>query len=394
MSVAGINPGSYAAGIQANFAGNQGYLSTSASATLTVTPPPPDGVLGFTGVPGNITVNATDSSGAVVTYIAPSAVDEADPTSTAAVSCSPASGSTFATGATTVTCTATDFDDTSASATFIVTVNDTDLGITGMPANIAVDATSTSGAVVSYSAPTAVDETGETSAAVGCTPASGSAFAIGTSTVTCTATDPDDAPASVTKSFTVTVSDTDLALSGVPANISVTATGPNGAVVTFAAPAGVDEAGDSAAATATCAPASGSTFKVGTTTVTCTASSADDSPATVATTFSVTVLVDMNVAASVSPNMATTGTLVTGKVVFSDTGAVSRTVTLVVNFVDPSGAVINSTKAVVKVDAGQTATRTFTFKVAKSFPPGTYSFVATASDVTGTVVSSAPFTVT
>jgi hypothetical protein len=481
-SVAGINPGSYAGGIQANFAGNQGFLGTSAAATLTVNPPPIDGVLSLNGMPGNITVNATDSTGAVVTYAAPTAVDELDFTSTASVSCAPASGSTFAIGTTTVTCTATDIDDTSAAATFTVTVNDADLALTGMPANITADATGPGGAVVTYAAPAAADEASESSAsAASCTPASGSTFAIGTTTVTCTATDADDSPNTVSQSFTVTVNDTDLALSGVPATMTVNATGPSGAVVAYAAPTALDEAGDSLApavscapasgftfpigtttvtcvasdgddtpASATqsfnvtvldtdlaiigipgnvtviatgssgavvtyalptavdeggdspavavsCAPASGSTFAVGTTTVTCTASSADDNPATVSATFTVTVLVDMTGSASVSPSTATTGTLVTGTVSVTNTGAVTRTATVVMTFTFNSqsgGVTVNTTKAVVKLDAGQSATRTFTFKVSKSSARGAYSFVATVSDVTGTVSSSATFTVT
>jgi hypothetical protein len=480
-SVLGINPGSYPGGIQANFAGNQGFVGASASATLTVNPPALDGVLGLNGVPGNISVNATDSSGAVVTYTGPTAVDELDFTSTATASCAPASRATFAVGTTIVTCTATDLDDTSATATFTVTVTDTDLALTGLPADITTNATGPSGAVVTYAAPAVTDESSESSASVvSCTPASGSTFSIGTTTVTCTASDADDTPASVTQSFTVTVNDTDLTISGVPANITVNATsssgagvnyaapvavdeggdspaaavscvpasgstfpigtttvtcvasdtddtpasaaasftvtvldtdlaitgvpgnltviatGSGGAAVTYATPSAVDEGGDSPSAATSCAPASGSTFAVGTTIVTCTASSADDAPATVSATFTVTVLVDLNVAVSVSPSAATTGTVVTGSVSVTNTGSVSRTATVAMTFTfnSPSGAItVSSTKAIIKVDAGQSATRTFTFKVSKSSARGSYSFVATASDATGAVSSSATFTV-
>ena len=64
------------------------------------------------------------------------------------------------------------------------------------------------------------------------------------------------------------------------------ATGPNGAVVTYAAPATSDAVDGSG--TAACSPASGSTFAVGTTTVTCTASDAAGNAAT-PTTFRVVV---------------------------------------------------------------------------------------------------------
>ena len=169
-------------------------------------------------------------------------------------------------------------------------MSDTDLGLTGVPADITTNATGTSGAVVSYSGSGAVDEAGDSPAAIAsCTPASGATFAIGTSTVTCTASDTDDAPSTASQSFTVTVSDTDLGLTGVPADITANATGTSGAVVSYSAPGAVDEAGDSPAAIASCTPASGSTFAIGTSTVTCTTSDTDDAPNTVIQTFTVTV---------------------------------------------------------------------------------------------------------
>ena len=86
-----------------------------------------------------------------------------------------------------------------------------------------------------------------------------------------------------------TTTDTDLGLTGVPANITVAATHLSGSVVTYTAPTAVDEAGDNPAPTVSCAPSSGSTFVIGITTVTCTASDADDTPSTVSGTFTVTV---------------------------------------------------------------------------------------------------------
>ena len=84
---------------------------------------PVDNDLGLTNMPGNITTNATSPQGAVVTYAPPTVVDEDNPLP--AVNCSPAAGSTFAIGTTTVTCTVTDSDDTNSpvSKSFTVTVN-------------------------------------------------------------------------------------------------------------------------------------------------------------------------------------------------------------------------------------------------------------------------------
>jgi hypothetical protein len=367
------------------------------SFTVTVS----DTDLAITGVPADITTNATSPSGAVVTYAAPTAVDEAGDSPAATVACTRASGSTFAIGTTTVTCTATDADDTptTASQGFTVTVLDTDLAITGVPADITTNATSPSGAVVTYASPTAVDEAGDSPVAtVSCGPASGSTFPIGTTTVTCTATDADDTPSTVSQSFTVTVLDTELAITGMPANITAIATGASGSVVTYAAPTAVDEAGDSAAATVSCAPASGSTFAVGATTVTCTASSADDSPPTVSATFTVTVLVDLNVSVSVAPTTATTGAKVVGSVSLTNVSAVSRTVTLVetFSFLSPTGETITLTSSSVTIHLapGQTVTRSVTFKVTRDLTRGTYSFAATASDLAGSTTTSATFNVT
>lgn len=70
-----------------------------------------------------------------------------------------------------------------------------------LPVNVVVDATSPGGAIVSFAATANDDEDGAFLPA--CTPASGSLFAIGTTTVSCTATDSGGLDA--TGSFTVTV---------------------------------------------------------------------------------------------------------------------------------------------------------------------------------------------
>jgi hypothetical protein len=70
-------------------------------------------------LPGDMTVMAGDSSGAVVSYDA-SAEDAIDPNPT--LSCTPPSGSTFAIGTTTVTCVATDASGNQANGSFSVTV--------------------------------------------------------------------------------------------------------------------------------------------------------------------------------------------------------------------------------------------------------------------------------
>jgi hypothetical protein len=99
-----------------------------------------------------------------------------------------------------------------------------------------------------------------------CHPASGSGFPVGTTSVSCTATDTHGL--SATAHFDVTVTDHTAPALTLPGNLTATATTPTGATVTFAASASdlVD-----GARPAVCAPASGSTFSIGTTTVACTA---------------------------------------------------------------------------------------------------------------------------
>jgi hypothetical protein len=81
---------------------------------------------------------------------------------------------------------------------------DADLSL-AQPSNVTVNATSPAGAVVHYTNPAASDEDLST-VTVGCVPPSGSTFAIGDTTVTCTATDTDgDANSPVQKTFNVHV---------------------------------------------------------------------------------------------------------------------------------------------------------------------------------------------
>ncbi len=155
-------------------------------------------------LPENPTVPATSSSGAAVSYTA-SASDDLD--SAPVVACSPASGSTFPVGTTTVTCSATDRAGNTASGSFPVTVTDTTAPvISKLPANMAPTATSAAGAVANWTAPSATDNLDgpvpvTCASATGLT--SGSTFPLGTTTVTCTAT--DKAGNTASGSFTVTV---------------------------------------------------------------------------------------------------------------------------------------------------------------------------------------------
>ena len=231
------------------------------------------------GTPTDVVQEATSASGAVVTYTPPTADDIVD--GLVAISCVPESGSTFPLDATTtVTCTAADAAGNVASSSFTVKVADTSGPLLSLPSPIVAEATGPDGAVVPF-APSASDAV-DGAVPVSCSPSSGSLFALGLTSVACTAS---DAHANASGgSFTVTVVDTtapDLAL---PAAITAEATGPSGAVVTFSATA--SDAVDGPL-TPACTPASGATFAIGTTTVSCVAS--DGHGNTTTGSFTVTV---------------------------------------------------------------------------------------------------------
>jgi len=233
----------------------------------------------------DITAEASGPSGAAITFDVPAANDlvDTDPT----VTCEPESGSTFALGATIVTCTAVDDSGNDASSDFTVTVVDTTPpAISGMPVDATVEATGPTGAALTYTAPTAFDLVDE-AVGVTCIPVSGSTFALGATSVVCTASDSRGNTAS--SSLTVTVVDTTPPALYLPANMTVYATGFSSAVVTFEATA--DDLVNGPVAV-TCSPASGATFAVGTTSVNCSASDTHSNTAT--GSFTVTVTYNWN----------------------------------------------------------------------------------------------------
>ena len=172
-----------------------------------------------------------------------------------------------------------------ASATTLVHSPDTDLAMTAGIDPAPVQATSAAGAVVNFTLPTTSDEDGPV--AVTCDATSGAVFPVGSTKVTCSATDADDSPSTVSTTLTVLVVDKDLALAGVPAAATVNATNPAGAIVTYTGPTATDEEGPRAVS---CDHPSGSMFPIGQTTVICSATDADDTPSTASATFNVTVV--------------------------------------------------------------------------------------------------------
>jgi HYR domain len=236
------------------------------------------------GIHAPTSVEATGPDGAAVSY----SVDAAHNylTWTAQVEgelvnhCSPASGSTFALGVNTISCAWNNVElcaeDACIDFTFVgqatVTVVDTTPPVVPEGGDITVEATGPAGAVIGYGIPPmdVVDQ----SVDVACTPASGSQFALGDTSASCTAT--DDAGNSATTPFVMHVVDTTAPTLNLPSGLTAQATGRDGAIVDYAATAHDLVAGD---VPVRCTPPPGSLFPLGDTVVTCTASDGGTTPA-------------------------------------------------------------------------------------------------------------------
>lgn len=182
----------------------------------------------------------------------------------ASVLCVPPSGSTFALGITTVTCTAADAAGNTNRCTFTVRVVDNEKPVVQCSSNLVVNCEpNRCDAVVTF-ATSVTDNCAAMS--MSCTPPSGSRFALGTTSVSCMAT---DAAGNIgTCAFTVRVRDLQNPVVQCPSNIIVSTTaGRCDATVTFSASA-TDNCGILSPG---CSPPSGSLFALGTTIVTCNA---------------------------------------------------------------------------------------------------------------------------
>lgn len=218
-----------------------------------------------------------------------------------------------------MTCTATDAAKNSSQCAFTVTVTDNQNPTISCPANQSALSMTGNPIAVTYPAPTAGDNCAGVTAA--CAPASGSSFAVGVTTVTCMAT--DAANRTATCSFTVTVGSCSSIVC--PADI-FTATATTTRVVNYSLPTA-----NGACGTITCAPAPGSTFNLGTTTVSCSSSIGNQTCA-----FRVTV---NRIAASANDPLVCTGAgnTVQATLVMSNDGTVNQTVSDTTTFTNLIG---------------------------------------------------------
>ena len=250
-----------------------GY-STSAVATVTIAAAAPT-----VASASNISTNLASGAGcsATVTYNAPAGSGCATPVN---VVCTPASGASFNSGITTVTCIATDAASKTGTNSFTVTVTSVAAPTLSSHADVTNNPATCSSAVVSYSLPTASGC--NTPGTVVCTPASGSTFNLGTTAVSCSVT--DAALRVGSGSFNVVVTSAGPAVATPSSIVTNVPVGTSSIVLTYATPTAT---GCATPINVVCSPASGSTFSVGSTNVTCTGTDALSRTGT--SSFTVTV---------------------------------------------------------------------------------------------------------
>jgi hypothetical protein len=229
-------------------------------------------------MPEDQVIEAVSPSGSVASFL-PTSYDIVDGSSP--VTCVPPTGSIFAVGTTTVTCSSTDIHGNVGTGLLRITVKDTTKPVIQEPANIVTEAVSGSGAAATWSI--SAFDTVDSVTNVVCSPASGSTFAIGVTTVSCITTDKHQNTQSA--SFTVTVQDTTAPILSLPVITPVEATSKDGAAVTFVATS--SDIVDGKSDVVICYPSSGYTFKVGVSTIQCSSTDVHNNAAY--GTFQVTV---------------------------------------------------------------------------------------------------------
>jgi hypothetical protein len=153
----------------------------------------------------------------------------------------------------------------------VVTIVDTTAPVLTVPTSTVFEAAAgPAGAVVDFGALVSATDLVDKTPSLACVPSSGSTFPVGTTTVTCTAT--DSAGNATSASFNVSVVDNVAPTLNLPASpVFKVLQGPAGSVVDYASLVSATDLVDPAP-TLSCAPASGTTFPAGETTVNCTAS--------------------------------------------------------------------------------------------------------------------------
>jgi large repetitive protein len=314
----------------------------------------------------DLTVEASSSQGTEVRSYPVSAVDLVD--GKVPVRCPPDPPRRFPLGDTTVDCSATDKAGNHAAGRFKVTVKDTRPPEIAVLSDITAEATSPAGAQVRYPVPQATDLVDGT-VPVRCTPAPG-AFPSGTTTVICQAT--DKAGNEATRNLKITVRDATGPTITVR-DLVVEAESADGAEVD-AYPVSAADLVDGPVAPS-CSPAAPYRFRLGDTTVDC---SAIDGAGNKAVPRSFTVTVEDNTPPEIpvipdktEQTPASSG----GRTVEYDTPPAADTVDndVTVSCAPPSGSFFKVQTTPVTCtatdDAGNQAERSFNITVLRTYEP-------------------------
>ena len=330
-----------------------------------------------------IVVEATSENGAVATFTV-TATDSTDGALTPSVT--PASGSVFPIGDTTVNASATNSASQTTTGSFVVTVQDTTAPVVAPHPDVTAEATSAGGATVNYDAANVTDAVGVTNIIY--SQSSGSRFPIGVTTVNIMAL---DAAGNIGYgSFNVTVQDTTAPSVTAPANVTVEATSAFGANVTYADPTAADAVG---VASITTSKNSGTLFPIGTTTVTITAKDATGNVGHGSFTVTVQDTTAPSVAAHGNVSVEATGP--SGAVVTYSNGHATDAVGVTsLTYSRNSGSVFPvgvTTVTITATDAaGNAGHGTFTVTVHDTIAPSVATHanvVAEATDASGAVVT-------
>jgi len=315
-------------------------------------------------VPSN-PAEASGPNGAVVTYTNPPANDTngGPVTVTCASSGGLVSGSTFPIGTTDINCVATDISGISTPPTnlFDITVADNTPPVVTLAGAAAV--TLEAGSAFVDPGATATDLVSGSLAAT----ASGTVNSLvpGVYTVTYSATDGFGNVGTITR--VITVVDSTAPVIGSVANLIAEATSPAGATVSYATPS----ATDTVSASVLCAPVSGSTFPLGVTTVTCTAT--DPAHNTSLKTFTVTVRDTTAPVIGAVANITAEATSAAGAIVTYATPSVSDAVGATIACAQASGTLFPiGTRTVIctATDAAlNSSSKSFTVTVSDTRPP-------------------------
>ncbi len=304
---------------------------------------------------------------AVVTYSAPNASDNC---AIASVTSSPASGSVFALGTTTVVGVATDVNGNATSCSFTVTVRDVTPPFISCPANIVVNASpGLCTGVATFAAPSGSDACSGTTVSQLGGLGSGATYSPGITTNTFRAT--DAAGNSATCSFTVTVVDNQTPTINCPANINVNAaSGLCAAAVSYASPTIADNCPGATLSLVAGAP-SGASFPVGVTNNTYRVTAANGATSTCS--FSVTVVDNQAPTITCPPNQNVVGSPCNAIVTYTTPNASDNCAIASVTSSPASGSVFalgTTTVVGVATDVyGNATSCSFTVTVSDVTPP-------------------------